>query len=94
MELCLSLTTVASSGKVEISNYLLPHVPQHVLLTLSVEIIKVVGERSGGSLKVVAFLLQVDLSSPKATYQTTNTIAKSEDEAVISELCTFLQEYW
>lgn len=95
MELCLALTAAASSSKVEIANYLLPHVPQHVLSTLSVEIIKAAGERSGGSLKGVAFLLRVDfLSNPEATYQTANTIAKSEDEAVTSELRTFLQEYW
>lgn len=95
MELCLALTAAASSSKVEIANYLLPHVPHHVLSTLSVEIIKAAGERSGGSLKGVAFLLQADfLSNPEATYQTANTIAKSEDEAVTSELRTFLQEYW
>ena len=94
MELCIAFISMTSSGKVEIANYLLPHVPQHVLLTLSVEIIKVVGEHSGGSLKVVDFLWQVDLSSLKDTYHTSNTIAKLEDEVVISELRTFLQEYW
>lgn len=95
MELCLALTAAASSSKVEIATYLLPHVPQNVLSTLSVEIIKAAGERSGGSLKGVAFLLQADfLNNPEATYQAANNIAKSEDDTVTSELRTFLLENW
>lgn len=53
------------------------------------------GERSGGSLKGIAFLLQADfLNNPEATYRIADTIAKSEDEAITSELRTFLLEEW
>eukprot|EP01018_Ginkgo_biloba_P015072 Gb_04527 [translate_table: standard] len=95
MELCLALTAAASSSRVEIATYLLPHVPQHVLSTLSIEIIKAAGERSGGSLKGVAFLLQANfLNNFEATYQAANSIAKAEDEAITPELRAFLQENW
>lgn len=95
MELCLALTAATSSCQVDIAAYLLPHVPQQVLSALSVEILKAAGERSGGSLGGVAFLLQSDfLGNPAATYAVADIIAKSEDEAVAPELKMFLQEHW
>lgn len=95
MELCLALTAAASSSRVEVAAFLLSHVPHHVLQTLSAEILKAAGERSGGSLKGIAFLLQADfLNNPEATYRIADTIAKSEDEAITSELRTFLLEEW
>ncbi|CAM6101915.1 unnamed protein product [Calypogeia fissa] len=95
MELCLALTAAASSSRVDIADYLLSHVPRHVLQTLSAEILKAAGERSGGSLKGIAFLLQADfLNSPESTYRIADGIAKSEDEAVTPELRSFLQEEW
>ncbi|KAI4306363.1 hypothetical protein L6164_029646 [Bauhinia variegata] len=95
MELCLALTAATSSSQVDVAAYLLPHVPQHVLAALSVEIIKAAGERSGGSLDGVAFLLQSDfLGDPAATYAVADSIAKSEDESVPPELKSFLQEHW
>ncbi|KAJ1400417.1 Ankyrin repeat-containing domain [Sesbania bispinosa] len=95
MELCLALTAATSSCQVHIAAYLLPHVPQQVLAALSVEILKAAGERSGGSLDGVAFLLQSDfLGDPAATYAVADIIAKSEDEAVAPELKTFLKEHW
>eukprot|EP01018_Ginkgo_biloba_P022605 Gb_35106 [translate_table: standard] len=95
MELCLALTAAASSSRVEIAEHLLPHVPQHVLSTLSAEIIKAAGERSGGSLKGVAFLLQADfLNDSDATYRVVDNILKSEDDAITFELRTFLQGEW
>ncbi|KAI4296998.1 hypothetical protein L6164_036910 [Bauhinia variegata] len=95
MELCLALTAATSSSQVDVAAYLLPHVPQHVLAALSVEIIKAAGERSGGSLDGVAFLLQSDfLGDPTATYAVADSIAKSEDESVAPELKSFLQEHW
>ncbi|KAJ7530658.1 hypothetical protein O6H91_14G013000 [Diphasiastrum complanatum] len=95
MELCLALTAAASSSRVEVASYLLGHVPRHVLQALSAEILKAAGERSVGSLKGIAFLLQADfLNSPEATYRVADSIAKSEDEAVTSELRAFLQEEW
>ncbi|KAK7363938.1 hypothetical protein VNO77_06103 [Canavalia gladiata] len=95
MELCLALTAATSSCQVHIAAYLLPHVPQQVLAALSVEILKAAGERSGGSLDGVAFLLQSDfLGDPAATYAVADMIAKSEDEAVAPELKTFLKEHW
>ncbi|MED6205693.1 Ankyrin repeat protein skip35 [Stylosanthes scabra] len=95
MELCLALTAATSSCQVDIAAYILPHVPRHVLSTLSIEIIKAAGERSGGSLDGVAFLLQSDfLGDPTSTYAVADIIAKSEDEGVAPELRTFLHEHW
>lgn len=95
MELCLALTAAASSSRVDIADYLLTHVPRSVLQTLSTEILKAAGERSGGSLKGIAFLLQADfLHNPEATYRIADGIANSEDDAVTRELRSFLQEEW
>lgn len=95
MELCLALTAATSSSQVEIAAYLLPHVPRPVLTALSIEILKAAGERSDGSLYGVEFLLKSDfLGDPVATYSVADTIAKSEDESVPSELKSFLQEHW
>ncbi|KAK8488024.1 hypothetical protein V6N13_062571 [Hibiscus sabdariffa] len=72
-----------------------PHVPKHVLTALIIEILKAAGERSGGSLDSVAFLLQSDfLSDLAATYVVANNIAKSDDEAVASDLRAFVREHW
>ncbi|GFP87158.1 ankyrin repeat protein skip35 [Phtheirospermum japonicum] len=95
MELCLALTAATSSSQVEAAAYLLPHVPQHVLAALSIEILKAAGERSGGSLDGVAFLLRSDfLGDPAATYAVADSIARSDDEAVAPELRAFLQDHW
>lgn len=95
MEICLALTAATASIRVEVSAYLLPHVPHHVLSALSIEIIKAAGERSGGSLEGVAFLLQSDfLADPSATYSVANTIAMSDDESIDPDLRAFLQEHW
>ncbi|CAK9866926.1 unnamed protein product [Sphagnum jensenii] len=95
MELCLALTAAASSSCVDVVAYLLSHVPHHVIQTLSAEILKAAGERSGGSLMGIAFLLQADfLNNAEATYRIADTIAKSEDEAITLELRSFLTEEW
>ncbi|KDP29537.1 hypothetical protein JCGZ_19250 [Jatropha curcas] len=95
MELCLALTAATSSSQVDVAAYLLPHVPQHVLAALSIEILKAAGERSGGSLDGVAFLLRSDfLGDPVATYAVADSIARSDDEAVAPELRAFLREHW
>ncbi|KAK6930403.1 hypothetical protein RJ641_004497 [Dillenia turbinata] len=95
MELCLALTAATSSSQVKIAAYLLPHVPQHVLAALSIEILKAAGERSGGSLDGVEFLLHSDfLGDPAATYAVADSIARSDDEAVAPELRAFLREHW
>ncbi|CAN1146480.1 Ankyrin repeat protein SKIP35 [Linum perenne] len=95
MELCLALTAATSSCQVDVAAYLLPHVPQHVLAALSIEILKAAGERSGGSLDGVAFLLRSDfLGDPAATYAVADSIARSDDEAVAPDLKTFLIENW
>lgn len=95
MELCLALTAATSSSKVEIAAYLLPHVPHHVLAALSIEILKAAGERSGGSLDGVAFLLQSNfLGDPAATYAVADSISRSDDEAVAPQLRDFLREHW
>ncbi|XP_073123360.1 ankyrin repeat protein SKIP35-like [Henckelia pumila] len=95
MELCLALTAAISSNQVNAAAYLLPHVPQHVLAALSIEILKAAGERSGGSLDGVAFLLHSNfLRDPVATYSVADSIASSNDEAIAPELRAFLQEHW
>lgn len=95
MELCLALTAATSSSQVDVAAYLLPHVPQHVLTALSIEILKAAGERSGGSLDGVAFLLRSDfLGDAAGTYAVADSIARSDDEAVAPELKAFLQEHW
>ncbi|XP_072979865.1 ankyrin repeat protein SKIP35-like [Typha angustifolia] len=95
MELCLALTAATSSSQVGIAAYLLPHVPQHVLAALSIEILKAAGERSSGSLDGVAFLLRSDfLGDPAATYSVADSIARSDDDAVAPELRAFLKEHW
>ncbi|KAK2641646.1 hypothetical protein Ddye_023409 [Dipteronia dyeriana] len=95
MDLCLALTAATSSSQVVVAAYLLPHVPQHVLAALSIEILKAAGERSGGSLDGVAFLLHSDfLSDPAATYAVADSIARSDDEAVAPDLKAFLREHW
>ncbi|XP_028963887.1 ankyrin repeat protein SKIP35 isoform X2 [Malus domestica] len=95
MELCLALTAATSSSQVDIAAYLLPHVPHHVLAALSIEILKAAGERSGGSLDGVAFLLHSDfLGDPAATYAVANSIALSDDEGVAPELKAFLWGHW
>lgn len=95
MELCLALTAATSSSQVGVAAYLLPHVPHHVLAALSIEILKAAGERSGGSLDGVAFLLCSNfLGDARATYAVANSIARSEDEAVAPRLRDFLREHW
>uniref|UniRef100_A0A7N0RCA4 Ankyrin repeat protein SKIP35 n=1 Tax=Kalanchoe fedtschenkoi TaxID=63787 RepID=A0A7N0RCA4_KALFE len=95
MELCLALTAATSSSQVGITRYLLPHVPHHVLSALSVEILKAAGERGGGSLDGVVFLLCSNfLSDHAATYAVADSIARSDDETVPAELKAFLLEHW
>eukprot|EP00249_Psilotum_nudum_P024288 c29144_g1_i2 orf=413-2317(-) len=95
MELCLALTAAASSSRVEVAAYLLTHVPQHVLQTLSGEILKAAGERSGGSLRGIAFLLQSNfLDNAEATYHIADSVSKSEDEGIMPALKFFLQAEW
>ncbi|URE49756.1 F-box ankyrin repeat protein [Musa troglodytarum] len=95
MELCLALTAAASSSQVGIASYLLPHIPQHVLAALSIEVLKAAGERSSGSLDGVAFLLRNNfLGDPAATYAVADSIARSSDEAVAPNLRAFLKEHW
>ncbi|XP_010469258.1 PREDICTED: ankyrin repeat protein SKIP35 [Camelina sativa] len=96
MELCLALTAATSSCQVEVAAYLLPRVPPPVLTALSIEILKAAGERSGGSLQGVEFLLKSDfLGDSAATYSVADSIARaSEDESVPSDLKSFLKEHW
>ena len=95
MELCLALTAATSSSQINVAAYLLPHVPQHVLAALSIEILKAAGERSSGSLDGVEFLLHSNfLGDPSATYAVADSISKSSDESVAPELREFLREHW
>ncbi|KAJ3675358.1 hypothetical protein LUZ60_004400 [Juncus effusus] len=97
MELCLALTGAASAGKIDIASYLLPKVPQNVLATLAVEIIKAAGERTGGgtSFDGVEFLLKSNfLQDPSATYDVADCVATSDDKTVVPDLRDFLRENW
>ncbi|CAH9101932.1 unnamed protein product [Cuscuta europaea] len=96
MELCLALTAATSSSQVKAAAYLLPHVPHTVLAALSIEILKAAGERSGGSLNGVAFLLQSDfLGDSTSTYTVADSIARSDDDgSVTPQLRAFLRENW
>ncbi|KAL0557450.1 hypothetical protein IC582_005988 [Cucumis melo] len=95
MELCLALTAATSSSQINVAAYLLPHVPQHVLAALSIEILKAAGERSSGSLDGVEFLLHSNfLGDLSATYAVADSISKSSDESVAPELRAFLREHW
>ncbi|XP_031390558.1 ankyrin repeat protein SKIP35 [Punica granatum] len=98
MELCLALTAATASTQVEVAAYLLPRVPHHIISALGIEIIKAAGERCGGSLEGVAFLLSSDfLGNPSATYSIADAIARSSDDessSVDPELRAFLREHW
>lgn len=98
MELCLALTAATSSSQIDVAAYLLPYVPRHVLSALSIEILRAAGERSGGSLEGVAFLLRSDfLGDPEATYSVADNISKGESEETLNvapELRAFLREHW
>ncbi|KAI3897078.1 hypothetical protein MKX03_009681, partial [Papaver bracteatum] len=95
INLFLALTDATSSRQVGIVAYLLPHFPQHVLVALSIQILKAAGERSGGSLDGVVFLLRSDfLGDSDATYDGADSIAKSDDESVAPELRAFLRKHW
>ncbi|KAJ8501128.1 hypothetical protein OPV22_011680 [Ensete ventricosum] len=68
---------------------------QHVLAALSIEILKAAGERSSGSLDGVVFLLCSDfVGDPAATYAVADSMARSSDESVASDLRAFLKEHW
>ncbi|KAL7106472.1 hypothetical protein ACP275_07G115900 [Erythranthe tilingii] len=97
MELCLALTAATSTSQLSIAAHLLPQVPHHVITALAPEILKAAGERSGGSLDGVAFLLRADfLADPAATYAVADVIARSsgEEGAATPELRAFLREHW
>ncbi|RVW69031.1 Ankyrin repeat protein SKIP35 [Vitis vinifera] len=84
-----------SSSQVGIAAYLLLMSLSMSLAALSIEILKAAGERSGGSLDGVAFLLRSDfLGDPAATYAVADSIARSDDEAVAPELRAFLRQNW
>ncbi|KAL8104545.1 ankyrin repeat protein SKIP35-like [Apium graveolens] len=95
IELCLALTAATSSSQVEIAAYLLPHIPHHVLVALSPEILKAAGERCNGSLDGVAFLLESNfLGDPVATYAVAESICKSDDDCIAPQLRNFLRKHW
>ncbi len=59
------------------------------------EFLQTAGERSGGSLQGIAFLLQANfLNNTEATYRIADTTAKSNDEAISLELRAFLRNEW
>ena len=92
MELCLALTAAASSSRIEVAEYLLKHIPLHVLRALSLDILKAAGERSSGCLKGISFLLESNfLCSPEATYSVADSMSKLDEESISSELKCFFK---
>jgi hypothetical protein len=95
MELCLALTAAASSSRIEACEYLLKHIPLHVLRALSLDILKAAGERSSGGLKGIAFLLESDfLRSPEATYSVADSMSRLEEDSISPELRSFFASEW
>ena len=95
MELCLALTAAASSSRIEVAEYLLKHIPLHVLRALSLDILKAAGERSSGCLKGISFLLESNfLCSPEATYSVADSMSKLDEESISSELKCFFKSEW
>lgn len=95
IEMCLALTTAASTGHFGVASYLLAHIPQHVLEALSTQILKAARGQGSGSLDGVAFLLRSNfLNDAAATYAMADSIATADTMDMSPDLVTFLKEQW
>ncbi|KAL5212143.1 hypothetical protein ABZP36_022990 [Zizania latifolia] len=95
IEMCLAVTTAASSGHFVVASYLLAHIPRHVLEALSIQILKAARGQGGGSFEGVAFLLRSNfLNDAAATYAVADSIATTRAMDVPQDLVAFLKEQW
>ncbi|KAG8071092.1 hypothetical protein GUJ93_ZPchr0006g45535 [Zizania palustris] len=95
IEMCLAVTTAASSGHFVVASYLLAHIPRHVLEALSIQILKAARGQGSGSFEGVAFLLRSNfLNDAAATYAVADSIATMRPMDVPQDLVDFLKEQW
>ncbi|CAN6273104.1 unnamed protein product [Urochloa humidicola] len=95
IEMCLALTTAASSTHFEVASYLLEQIPQQILEALSTQILKAACGQGSGSLEGVAFLLRSNfLGDAAATYDAADIIARGATNGEPPDLVAFLKEHW
>lgn len=95
IEMCLALTTAASSGHFMVASYLLAHIPQQILEALSTQILKAARGQGSTSLDGVTFLLRSNfLRDATATYEAADVIATGATNGEPPDLVAFLKEHW
>ncbi|XP_066327684.1 ankyrin repeat protein SKIP35-like [Miscanthus floridulus] len=95
IEMCLALTTAASSGHFMVASYLLAHTPQQILEALSTQILKAARGQGSRSLDGVTFLLRSNfLRDSAATYKAADIIATGGTNGEPPDLVAFLREHW
>ncbi|XP_066321865.1 ankyrin repeat protein SKIP35-like [Miscanthus floridulus] len=95
IEMCLALTTAASSGHFMVASYLLAHIPQQILEALSTQILKAARGQGSRSLDGVTFLLRSNfLRDAAATYEAADIIATGGTDGEPPDLVAFLKEHW
>ncbi|KAF8653119.1 hypothetical protein HU200_062562 [Digitaria exilis] len=95
IEMCLALTTAASSGHYVVASYLLEQIPQQILEALSTQILKAARGQGSGSLNGVAFLLRSNfLRDAAMTYEAADLIARGGTNSEPPDLVAFLKEHW
>ncbi|KAF8693474.1 hypothetical protein HU200_038871 [Digitaria exilis] len=95
IEMCLALTTAASSGHYVVASYLLEQIPQQILEALSTQILKTARGQGSGSLNGVAFLLRSNfLRDAAMTYEAADLIARGGINSEPPDLVAFLKEHW
>jgi len=95
IEMCLALTTAASSGHFMVASYLLAHIPQQILEALSTQILKAARGQGSRSLDGVTFLLRSNfLRDAAATYEAADIIATGGTNGEPPDLVAFLKEHW
>ncbi|KAL6899750.1 hypothetical protein ACP4OV_006408 [Aristida adscensionis] len=95
IEMCLALTTAASSGHFVVASYLLAHISQHILEALSHQILKAARGQGSRPLDGVAFLLRSNfLRDAAATYEAADSMASDVTIDLPSDLVAFLKEHW
>lgn len=95
IEMCLALTTAASSGHFVVASYMLAHIPQQILEALSTQILKAARGQGSRPLDGVTFLLRSNfLRDAAATYEAADIIATGGTNGELPDLVAFLKEHW
>ncbi|KAL0909082.1 hypothetical protein M5K25_023608 [Dendrobium thyrsiflorum] len=95
VHLVVALAVAASNNQVDITTYLLHHIPLPFLTSKRNKIIKITYSLGGASLQGVSLLLQLNfLGDSVATYVVADKIARSDEDNVAYKLKVFLQEQW